>query len=53
VIFLIRREQIRLRYLLRASGGPNLRRAQPIRVYAEVKAGEERVVISALAMEVR
>jgi hypothetical protein len=32
---------------------PDLRRGQPIRVYAEVKAGEERVVISALAMEVR
>jgi hypothetical protein len=32
---------------------PRLRRGQPIRVYAEVKAGEARVVISALAMEVR
>jgi len=32
---------------------PRLRREQPIRVYAEVKAGEERVVISALALEVR
>jgi hypothetical protein len=32
---------------------PDLRPAQPIRVYAEVKVGEERVVISALALEVR
>lgn len=32
---------------------PNLRRAQPIRVYADVKVGAERVVISALAMEVK
>jgi cell division protein YceG involved in septum cleavage len=32
---------------------PRLRHGQPIRIYAEVKAGEERPVISALAMEVR
>ena len=32
---------------------PSLRTGQPVRVYSEVKAGEERVVISALAMEVR
>jgi hypothetical protein len=31
---------------------PRLRRGQPIRVYAEVKARKERVIISALAMEV-
>ncbi len=31
---------------------PRLRKGQPIRVYAEIKAGEKKVVISALAMEV-
>lgn len=32
---------------------PALRAGQPVRVYAEVEAGEERVIISALAMEVK
>jgi hypothetical protein len=32
---------------------PRLRRGQPVRVYAEVKAGKERALITALAMEVR
>jgi len=42
-----------IKVLVRGFRRPNLRRAQPIRVYAEVKAGEERVIISALAVEVR
>ena len=32
---------------------PRLKPGQPIRVYAEVKAGEERAIISALALEVK
>lgn len=31
---------------------PNLRRGQPIRVYAEINASGERVVVSALGLEV-